>query len=89
MSLHPLHFFFTFLFYTDVGSTFFVLAAYLVLPFPDLTPGMSEGVRPGHAESVTASSRFPSRRGADILESCMLMLVDSCSLPALRAGDIP
>ena len=35
MSLHPLHFFFTFLFYTDVGSTFFVLAAYLVLPLPD------------------------------------------------------
>lgn len=32
VSLHPLHFFFIFLFYTDVGSTFFVLAAYLVSP---------------------------------------------------------
>ena len=32
LSLHPLHFFFIFLYYTDVGSTFFVLAAYLVSP---------------------------------------------------------
>lgn len=33
MVLFPLHFFFHFLYYTDVGSLMFVLSAYLVSTF--------------------------------------------------------
>lgn len=32
LTLFPLHFFFIFLYYTDVGSATFVLLSYLVLP---------------------------------------------------------
>ena len=42
MSLHPLHFFFIFLYYTDVGSTFFVLAAYQVSPCQRALPNPAD-----------------------------------------------
>ena len=49
VTLFPLHFFFAFLYYTDVGSTLFVLAAYLVrtaVHINSLPPsGLVEGQR--------------------------------------------